>query len=776
MTVMTQIHLNRFKPREYQIPIMDAILNKGYKRVLCILPRRAGKDVCAFNIMIRAALKKIGVYYYIFPTYSQGKKVIWDSMTNEGIRFLEYIPREIIESTNSQEMKIRLTNGSLIQIVGSDNVDSLVGTNPQGVIFSEYAIQDPRAYQFLRPILVANDGWSLFVSTPRGKNHLFTLYEIARSNPEWYCLKLSIEQTNHIPLSDIEKERAEGLMSYDLIQQEYYCFVAGQQVLTSLGCKNIEDIVPNELVVSHAGRLRKIEDTISRDYKGKLYHIYSYGSPEPIVCTPDHPIRVYDRITQKYTWKKASEITDEDRLVFPKMTLGSHEIMSNRLCMLLAWYITEGSCFKNGVQFTVNTSEDHIVIQHLMALGIAFEKYPGTGDKCVNIVVNSVQLVDFFKGTCGTQSNNKRIPFHLIAGHEDEFFHELIKGDGCYSKDGEYEKYCFTTVSKTLAYQIQLLANSLGLGYAAGISIRPAYEGNIEGRIVNCQQSYQINISFPGLRSTAGRLIRAKNCIAAAITKIEITQHFEGKVYNLKVQYDESYLVGGRAVHNCSFDMGVEGAYYTKYLDRMRLKGQIGKVPWESAFNVHTCWDLGVRDSTTIAFFQVIGQTVRIIDIYENSKVGLEHYVKIIQQKPYSYGKHIAPHDIRVKEFGSGMTRWEKAKQLGITFTIARNLSIEDGIEAVRSALGKIWIDDSCVSLIKALENYRQEYDHKRKVYKDHPLHDIHSHFADCMRYLCISLPKTRDGLSAEDLDKRYQEAVYGSNTNMPSIFRDDLP
>ncbi len=96
MSIMQTVHLNRFKPRPYQIPIMDAILNKGYKRVLCILPRRAGKDVCAFNTMLRAALKKIGVYYYIFPTYSQGKKVIWDSITNSGERFLDYIPSELI--------------------------------------------------------------------------------------------------------------------------------------------------------------------------------------------------------------------------------------------------------------------------------------------------------------------------------------------------------------------------------------------------------------------------------------------------------------------------------------------------------------------------------------------------------------------------------------------------------------------------------------------------------------------------------------------------------
>ena len=127
-------------------------------------------------------------------------------------------------------------------------------------------------------------------------------------------------------------------------------------------------------------------------------------------------------------------------------------------------------------------------------------------------------------------------------------------------------------------------------------------------------------------------------------------------------------------------------------------------------------------------------------------------------------------------EWGSGMTRVEKAKQLGIKFTIASSISIEDGIEAVRSSLSKIWVDQTkCAPLIKALENYRQEYDSKKKIYKSCPLHDWSSHFSDCMRYLCISHPKTRDGLSAEGLEKRYQEAMYGDQGNMPSVFRDDF-
>lgn len=449
MNIETKIRLDSFQPRPYQLPFCKAFDEGKFKKFFLAWPRRAGKDLCTFNLLIRASLRKVGVYYYVFPTYSQGKKVIYDSITNEGKRFLDYIPKELVASTNSQELKITLVNGSLIQIVGSDNIDSLVGTNPQGLVFSEYALQSPNAYAFLRPVLAANDGWAVFESTPRGKNHFWEMYQIALHSTDWFVSKLTLDDTDHIPLAEIQKDLQEGLISQDLVYQEYYT----------------------------------------------------------------------------------------------------------------------------------------------------------------------------------------------------------------------------------------------------------------------------------------------------------------------------------------SFDMGVEGAYYAKYLDKMRLEGRIGQVPHEAGFKVFTAWDLGVRDSTTILFFQVIGQTVRIFDCYENSKQGLEHYAKVLQQKDYNYGKHIAPHDIMVKELGSGMTRIEKAKQLGIQFTVAPNISIYDGIESVRSCLSKVWIDErNCASFIKAMENYRQEYDLKKKVYKTQPLHDWSSHYCDSMRYLAVSLPKTRDGLSAEDLDKRYREAMYGGNGRQTSgFFREDI-
>lgn len=441
-----QIHLNRFSPRPYQLPLLDAIENKGYKRVIAIMPRRAGKDVAAFNLCIRQCLRRPCVIYYVFPTYSQGRKVIMDGILNTGERFVDFIPPELVESINNQEMKIRFINGSLLQIVGSDNIDSLMGTNPQGVVFSEYALQDPRAYQFIRPILAANNGWALFITTPRGKNHAYELFQIAQHNPsEWFSLKLTLDDTKHIPPIEIERERAEGIMSEDLIQQEYYC----------------------------------------------------------------------------------------------------------------------------------------------------------------------------------------------------------------------------------------------------------------------------------------------------------------------------------------SFTKGVEGSYYQKFVDKMRIENRIGDVPWDSGAKVNVAFDIGVRDSTAMIFYQVYGAIIRIIDYYENSKEGLEHYINVIKNKPYTYGKYIAPHDIRVKEWGSGITRWDKAKSLGITFTIAEKFSIMDGIEKVRSTLSIMYIDQvKCVQLIKALENYRQEYDAKNGIYKSIPLHNFASHGCDAMRYLCVSLSKVRDQSDGKEIDKRFAETVYGENSNLPYIFR----
>ncbi|HEX4374874.1 MAG TPA: hypothetical protein VHZ50_16335 [Puia sp.] len=156
------------------------------------------------------------------PSYAQAKKVIWDSVTNEGMRILDYFPQELISQKNSQEMKIRLKNGSLFQLIGSDNIDSLMGTNPKIVVFSEYALQDPIAWDYIRPILRVNNGYAIFISTPRGRNHFHEIFRTAQTTIGWFHERLSIDDTNILSTEDISKERLDG-MSEELIQQEFYC-------------------------------------------------------------------------------------------------------------------------------------------------------------------------------------------------------------------------------------------------------------------------------------------------------------------------------------------------------------------------------------------------------------------------------------------------------------------------------------------------------------------------------------------------------------------------
>lgn len=158
----------------------------------------------------------------MLPTYSQAKKVIWDSINNDGFRILDYLPEQLVAVKNSQEMKIRLLNGSLFQLIGSDNIDSLMGTNPKIVVFSEYALQDPAAWDYIRPILKVNGGYAIFISTPRGKNHFWELFRTAQTTEGWWCERLTIDDTKVLSDDDVKQEMAEG-MSEELALQEYYC-------------------------------------------------------------------------------------------------------------------------------------------------------------------------------------------------------------------------------------------------------------------------------------------------------------------------------------------------------------------------------------------------------------------------------------------------------------------------------------------------------------------------------------------------------------------------
>jgi len=237
-----------FKPRHYQKPVMQAFLD-GVKRFVLCWHRRSGKDLTILNQMIIEMCRNRGIYYYILPTYSQAKKVIWDNLTIEGKRYLDFFPPDLVANINNHEMKITLINGSVFQLVGSNNYDSLMGTNPRGIVFSEYALQDVQAWNYLRPIMRANpEGIVCFISTPRGKNHFYDLYRMAEGDPDWYAETLTIDDTGFLTEEDMDRERAEG-MSDHLIQQEFYCnFEMGTE--GSYYAKYLQDVYNDGRVIS----------------------------------------------------------------------------------------------------------------------------------------------------------------------------------------------------------------------------------------------------------------------------------------------------------------------------------------------------------------------------------------------------------------------------------------------------------------------------------------------------------------------------------------------
>ena len=197
-------------------------------------------------------------------------------------------------------------------------------------------------------------------------------------------------------------------------------------------------------------------------------------------------------------------------------------------------------------------------------------------------------------------------------------------------------------------------------------------------------------------------------------------------------QYEQEY--------ECSFDAAIQGAYYARELAAAAQAGRIGRVPWEPAVPVETWWDLGIDDATAIWFAQAIGREVRLIDYYEAAGAGLDHYAKVLRERAYVYGRHVLPHDARVRELGTGRSRVETLASLGLRATLARQQTVEDGINAVRLLLPRCWFDErACRRGIEALRQYRSDWDERRQTLRPVPLHDWTSHAADAFRYGAVT-------------------------------------
>jgi hypothetical protein len=190
-----------------------------------------------------------------------------------------------------------------------------------------------------------------------------------------------------------------------------------------------------------------------------------------------------------------------------------------------------------------------------------------------------------------------------------------------------------------------------------------------------------------------------------------------------------------------AFEVAIEGAFYGTQMTYLRSKGRLREVPWEPALPVNTFWDLGMNDSMTIWFHQRVGLENRLIDYYQNSGEGIQHYARVLRDRGYLYGTHYMPHDISVRELGNnGLSRKEAAENLGIKpiEKVPRPKNLEevlDGIESVRAFLMTCWIDEqNCADGIRSLDNYQKEWDDNAGTWKKGPLHNWASHGSDALR------------------------------------------
>lgn len=220
----------RWTPRDYQRPLWEYLKGGGTRAVAC-WHRRSGKDEVGLHHVACAAHQRVGNYWYMLPQYGQARKSMWDAVNpHTGQRRIdEAFPRALRRTTRDQEMLIPFKNGSTFQLVGSDNFNSLVGSPPVGLVFSEYALSSPSAWGYLRPILLENGGWAIFNSTPRGRNHFHALLRLGMQEAGWFAETLTAAQTGCFSTDQLQSELREiqseqGVdYGYALWLQEYFC-------------------------------------------------------------------------------------------------------------------------------------------------------------------------------------------------------------------------------------------------------------------------------------------------------------------------------------------------------------------------------------------------------------------------------------------------------------------------------------------------------------------------------------------------------------------------
>ncbi len=262
---------NGWTPRAYQLPAWQYLENGG-KHAELVWHRRSGKDEVGLHRTAVAAFERVAGYWYMLPEYKQARKAIWDAINPHTgkKRIDEAFPHEIRKTTRSHEMMIEFVNGSNFQVVGSDNPNSLVGSPPAGIVYSEWALSNPAARAYFRPILLENGGWQIFNTTPRGRNHAMRTLQAAERDPSAFAQVLNATQTGIFTTEQLQKELQNYIADFG---EDYGRSKFEQEYLCSFDAANLGAILARQIGI--AEREGRVSNNVEFDPHGAPIEISS---------------------------------------------------------------------------------------------------------------------------------------------------------------------------------------------------------------------------------------------------------------------------------------------------------------------------------------------------------------------------------------------------------------------------------------------------------------------------------------------------------------------
>lgn len=313
--------------RWYQRPLHEYLINTPAARAIEIAHRRWGKDEVALAATCELAHKRVASYWHCLPEYEQARKALWTAVNpHTGRRRIdEAFPPELRESKDEQQMFIRLKNGSTWQLIGSDRYNSLVGAGVAGVVFSEWALANPSAWGFIRPMIEENNGWAAFITTPRGRNHAKAMYDMAKTSPRWFAELSTVDDTHALTAEQLDEARTEYAVLYGddvgqaQFEQEYFC---------SFNAAILGAFYAREMVVLRSsGRIKDFEvspgpvhrawDIGVRDDTSIWWFQIIGGVPYIIDCYTNHGAGVdhYAQVCRERGWENGTDYVPPDARV-----------------------------------------------------------------------------------------------------------------------------------------------------------------------------------------------------------------------------------------------------------------------------------------------------------------------------------------------------------------------------------------------------------------------------------------------------------------------------